>query len=140
MLLPLCFTTVAAGHDPDASHATTPLVITARSLLARCSLHSALALARTRALAPGKLLPVFNEQPEPGSTESITRDLHTGLTAVDSLTPVGRGQSMLVIGPKPSIKRSLAVDTIHAQATGETDVKCVYACLSGQVSQGLGQG
>ena len=71
---------------------------------------------------------------------SITRDLHTGLTAVDSLTPVGRGQSMLVIGPKPSIKRSLAVDTIHAQATGETGVKCVYACLSGQVSQGLGQG
>ena len=36
----------------------------------------------------------------------------------------------------PSTKhRSLAVDTIHAQATGITGVKCVYACLSGQADE-----
>lgn len=41
-------------------------------------------------------LPVFNAEPAKGSTTSLNRGLHTGVTAVDALTPLGRGQTMLV--------------------------------------------
>jgi F-type H+-transporting ATPase subunit alpha len=41
-------------------------------------------------------LPVFNAEPTKGSTTSLHRSLLTGITAVDALTPLGRGQTMLV--------------------------------------------
>lgn len=57
----------------------------------------------------------------------ITRSLHTGVTAVDVLTPVGRGQCMLLVGERGSGKTALALDTLAAQA--HTGVPCVYAAV-----------
>ncbi len=80
--------------------------------------------------ATGLTMPVFNEQPVTGSTESLTRGLHTGITAVDSLTPIGKGQTMLVVGPSGVGRTELALDAVQAQAG--KGVPCVWACLHGQ--------
>jgi F-type H+-transporting ATPase subunit alpha len=49
----------------------------------------------------------------------------TGVKAVDTLTPLGRGASLLVIGPHNSGKTTLAVDAILGQRA--SGVKCVVA-------------
>ena len=57
----------------------------------------------------------------------ITRSLHTGVAAVDVLTPVGRGQCMLLVGERGSGKTALALDALAAQAN--SGVPCVYAAV-----------
>ena len=56
------------------------------------------------------------------------------LQAVDVLTPLGRGQAMLMLGPSGSGKSSLAVDAILGQhmqqQPGDQPVRCVYASVS----------
>lgn len=80
-----------------------------------------------------KSLPVFNAEPMKGSTESLSRSLATGVMAVDVLTPLGRGQTMLVAGPNGVGRGELALDTVQAQSKGEAgSVACVWACLRGQ--------
>lgn len=75
-------------------------------------------------------VPVFNEQPDVAAIQTIGRGLSTGVTAVDALTPMGFGQSMLVAGPDTPTNTNLAVDAVHGQIS--SGVKCVYACLRGQ--------
>lgn len=88
--------------------------------------------------ATTRSLPVFNAEPEKGSTESLSRGLATGVMAADVLTPLGRGQTMLVAGPNGVGRTELALDTVQAQASarsgpnGERPVSCVWACLRGQ--------
>jgi len=56
----------------------------------------------------------------------------TPLQAVDTLTPLGRGQAQLLVGPAGSGKSSLAVDAIlgqHMQQPGQQPVRCVYASV-----------
>ena len=48
-----------------------------------------------------------------------------GWQAVDVLTPLGRGQSLLVAGPSGSGKSSLVLDAILGQR--DTGVRCIYA-------------
>ena len=74
-------------------------------------------------------LPVFNAEPEKGSTESLSRGLATGIISVDALTPLGRGQTMLVTGPNGVGRNELALDAVQAQTS---DVACVWACMRGQ--------
>ena len=74
-------------------------------------------------------LPVFNVEPEKGSTESLSRGLATGIISVDVLTPLGRGQTMLVTGPNGVGRKDLALDAVQAQ---KSDVACVWACMRGQ--------
>ena len=56
-----------------------------------------------------------------------------GVQALDTLTPLGRGQAQLLVGPATSGKTSLAVDAIigqHAlQQPGQPPVRCVYASV-----------
>lgn len=47
--------------------------------------------------------------------------------ALDVLTPLGRGASLLVVGPSDSGKTTLALDAVLGQR--HTGVKCVYACI-----------
>jgi len=91
----------------------------------------------------GDLAALLSFQPEAGSPPPqlvmaavppvpvrtpITRSLHTGVTAVDVLAPVGRGQVMLVVGEPGAGASELALDAVAAQRT--TGVRCVYAALS----------
>ncbi len=57
----------------------------------------------------------FNPAPGQFDRQVIRNNIHTGVTAVDSLTPFGRGQSMLVHGEKGTGKTSMGVDIVRAQ-------------------------
>lgn len=73
------------------------------------------------------------ERIAPGVIErkSVSVPLQTGITAIDALIPIGRGQRQLVIGDRGTGKTTLAIDTILNQK-GQ-DMICVY-CAIGQKS------
>ncbi|MGZ8217227.1 F0F1 ATP synthase subunit alpha [Methylomagnum sp.] len=59
--------------------------------------------------------------------ESVGQPLQTGLKAIDSMIPVGRGQRELIIGDRQTGKSAIAVDTIINQKG--TGVKCIYVAI-----------
>ncbi|MCL6091467.1 MAG: F0F1 ATP synthase subunit alpha [Actinobacteria bacterium] len=59
--------------------------------------------------------------------QPVKQPLHTGIKAIDSMTPIGRGQRELIIGDRKTGKTAIAVDTIINQR-GE-GVKCVYVAV-----------
>lgn len=61
------------------------------------------------------------------SRKSVHEPLQTGLKAIDSMVPIGRGQRELIIGDRQTGKTALAIDTIINQA-GQ-DVKCIYVAI-----------
>ncbi len=61
--------------------------------------------------------------------QPVKEPLQTGLKAIDSMIPIGRGQRELIIGDRGTGKTAIAVDTIINQKT--TDVICIY-CAIGQ--------
>jgi F-type H+-transporting ATPase subunit alpha len=69
------------------------------------------------------------ESPAPGivDRQPVKQPLQTGIKAIDSMTPVGRGQRELIIGDRKTGKTAIAIDTIINQK--EENVICVYvAC------------
>lgn len=58
--------------------------------------------------------------------------MQTGITAIDSMIPIGRGQRELIIGDRQTGKTSIAIDTIINQQ-GE-DVICVYVAIGQKAS------
>ncbi len=67
--------------------------------------------------------------------QPVTEPLQTGLKAVDSITPIGRGQRELIIGDRQTGKTALAIDAILNQNRGwdgdvdALDVICVYVAI-----------
>lgn len=61
------------------------------------------------------------------SRKSVCEPIQTGITAIDSMIPIGRGQRELIIGDRQTGKSSVAIDTIINQK-GE-DVICVYVAV-----------
>ncbi|MBQ7604400.1 MAG: F0F1 ATP synthase subunit alpha [Clostridia bacterium] len=59
--------------------------------------------------------------------KSVSVPLVTGIKAIDSMIPIGRGQRELIIGDRQTGKTSVAVDTIINQH--DTDVLCVYVAI-----------
>jgi F-type H+/Na+-transporting ATPase subunit alpha len=59
--------------------------------------------------------------------QPVKEPLQTGLKAVDSMTPIGRGQRELIIGDRSTGKTAVAIDAIINQR--ETDVYCVYVAI-----------
>ena len=74
------------------------------------------------------------ESPAPGIIErkSVYEPMQTGITAIDTMIPIGRGQRELIIGDRQTGKTSVAVDTILNQK-GE-DVICVYVAIGQKAS------
>lgn len=64
--------------------------------------------------------------------KSVCEPLQTGLTAIDALTPIGRGQRELIIGDRQTGKTAIAIDTIINQK-GQ-DVICVYVAIGQKAS------
>ncbi|HMK85561.1 MAG TPA: F0F1 ATP synthase subunit alpha [Steroidobacteraceae bacterium] len=58
---------------------------------------------------------------------SVSQPVQTGLKAIDSMVPIGRGQRELIIGDRQTGKTALAVDTIINQKG--TGIKCVYVAI-----------
>ncbi len=69
------------------------------------------------------------EKVAPGviARQSVSQPVQTGLKAIDSMVPVGRGQRELIIGDRQTGKTALAVDTIINQKG--TGVKCIYVAI-----------
>jgi F-type H+-transporting ATPase subunit alpha len=59
--------------------------------------------------------------------QPVHQPLQTGLKAIDSMIPIGRGQRELIIGDRQTGKTALAIDTIINQKGG--DVKCIYVAV-----------
>jgi F-type H+-transporting ATPase subunit alpha len=59
--------------------------------------------------------------------KSVHEPLQTGIKAIDSMTPIGRGQRELIIGDRQTGKTAIAIDTIINQK--DTDVYCVYVAI-----------
>ena len=66
------------------------------------------------------------------SRKSVCEPLQTGITAIDSMIPIGRGQRELIIGDRQTGKTSIALDTIINQKT--EDVVCVYVAIGQKAS------
>ena len=69
------------------------------------------------------------ESPAPGICErkSVFEPLQTGIKAIDSMVPIGRGQRELIIGDRQTGKTTVAVDTIINQR--EKGVICIYVAI-----------
>ncbi|MEQ8997753.1 MAG: F0F1 ATP synthase subunit alpha [Coleofasciculus sp. B1-GNL1-01] len=78
------------------------------------------------------------ESSAPGiiARRSVHEPLQTGITAIDAMIPVGRGQRELIIGDRQTGKTAIAIDTILNQK--EEDVICVYVAV-GQKSSTVAQ-
>ncbi len=69
------------------------------------------------------------ESPAPGIIErkSVSVPLQTGIKAIDSMIPIGRGQRELIIGDRQTGKTSIAIDTIINQKN--TGIICIYVAI-----------
>jgi F-type H+/Na+-transporting ATPase subunit alpha len=74
------------------------------------------------------------ESTAPGiiSRQSVCEPLQTGITAIDAMIPIGRGQRELIIGDRQTGKTSIALDTIINQKS--EDVICVYVAIGQKAS------
>ncbi|MDY3303608.1 MAG: F0F1 ATP synthase subunit alpha [Clostridia bacterium] len=74
------------------------------------------------------------ENPAPGilDRQSVNKPLETGLLAIDSMFPIGRGQRELIIGDRQTGKTAIATDTIINQKG--KDVICIYVAIGQKAS------
>jgi F-type H+-transporting ATPase subunit alpha len=66
------------------------------------------------------------------SRKSVCEPLQTGITAIDAMIPIGRGQRELIIGDRQTGKTSIALDTIINQKS--ENVVCVYVAIGQKAS------
>ena len=78
------------------------------------------------------------ESPAPGiiQRKSVHEPMQTGITAIDAMIPIGRGQRELIIGDRQTGKTAIAIDTILNQK--DQDVVCVYVAI-GQKAASVAQ-
>jgi F-type H+-transporting ATPase subunit alpha len=69
--------------------------------------------------------------------QPVTEPLQTGIKAIDSMTPIGRGQRQLIIGDRQTGKTALLIDTIINQKQywgTDKAVKCIYVAIGQKAS------
>lgn len=71
--------------------------------------------------------PIEAEAPGIIERKSVSVPLQTGIKAIDSMIPIGRGQRELIIGDRQTGKTEIAIDTIINQKN--TDVLCIYVAI-----------
>jgi len=76
--------------------------------------------------------PMESRPPNVIQRQPVKEPLQTGLKAVDSMIPIGRGQRELIIGDRQTGKTALAVDTILNQQGG--NVICIYVAIGQKLS------
>ncbi len=76
--------------------------------------------------------PVEYNAPGIADRQPVKEPLQTGIKAVDSMTPIGRGQRELIIGDRKTGKTAIAIDTIINQKG--KGVKCVYIAIGQKAS------
>ena len=76
--------------------------------------------------------PIENDAPGVVDRKSVNVPLETGILAIDSMFPIGRGQRELIIGDRQTGKTSIAIDTILNQKG--KDVICIYVAIGQKAS------
>lgn len=71
--------------------------------------------------------PIESEAPGIIERKSVSVPLQTGIKAIDSMIPIGRGQRELIIGDRQTGKTEIVIDTIINQKN--TDVICIYVAI-----------
>lgn len=84
------------------------------------------------AIEADKYRPVESRAPGVIERQPVKTPLQTGLKAVDSMIPIGRGQRELIIGDRQTGKTAIAVDTIINQK--DQDVICIYVAIGQKAS------
>lgn len=79
-----------------------------------------------------KTRPIERVAPGIVTRKSVHEPLQTGLTSIDALTPIGRGQRELIIGDRQTGKTAIAIDTIINQKG--KDVICIYVAIGQKAS------
>ncbi len=79
-----------------------------------------------------KFRPIEGRAPGVIERQPVKEPLQTGLKAIDSMIPIGRGQRELIIGDRQTGKTALAIDTIINQKN--TGVKCIYVAIGQKTS------
>lgn len=79
------------------------------------------------AIKTDKTRPVEHKAPGVMQRKSVDQPLQTGIKAIDSLVPIGRGQRELIIGDRKTGKTALAIDTILNQKN--EDMICIYVAI-----------
>ncbi len=83
-------------------------------------------------LEPEDRLPIDRPAPSIIDRDLVTQPLQSGVTVIDAMIPLGRGQRELIIGDRKTGKTAIAVDTIINQRG--SDVICVYAAIGQKAS------
>ena len=84
-------------------------------------------------IATTKIRTIERIAPNVVTRESVTRPVQTGIKAIDSMIPIGRGQRELIIGDRQTGKTALAIDTIINQKGKE--LTCIYVAIGQKLAQ-----
>jgi F-type H+-transporting ATPase subunit alpha len=77
-----------------------------------------------------------NEAPNVLARESVNYPLHTGIKAIDSMIPIGRGQRELIIGDRQTGKTAIALDMIiNQRQDGKIPPVCIYVAIGQKESK-----
>jgi len=95
-----------------------------------------------REIAKGQKIDMPMEKIAPGviDRQNVSRPLQTGIIAIDSMIPIGRGQRELIIGDRQIGKTAIAIDTIINQKKSKSEIKlpqvyCIYVAIGQKASK-----
>ncbi len=92
-----------------------------------------LALDNKGAIDTGKMYPVEKIAPRVITRKKVDTPVQTGIVAIDSMIPIGRGQRELIIGDRQTGKTAIAIDTIINQKG--KDIICIYVAIGQKESK-----
>ncbi len=84
-------------------------------------------------ISPSKFYPIEKIAPRVILREPVNRPIQTGVKAIDSMIPIGRGQRELIIGDRQTGKTAIAIDAIINQK--EENVFCIYVSIGQKESK-----
>jgi len=85
------------------------------------------------AIKTDKTRPVERIAPNVALRKSVDTPVHTGIKAIDSMIPIGRGQRELIIGDRSTGKTAIILDTMINQKDG--DLICIYVAIGQKASK-----
>ena len=86
-------------------------------------------------IVPDDFYPIERPAPSVLVREPVKEPLHTGIKAIDSMIPIGRGQRELILGDRQIGKTSIVLDTILHQKYEEKPVYCIYVAIGQKMSK-----
>jgi len=92
-----------------------------------------LALDNKGTIDTGKMYPVEKIAPRVITRKKVDTPVQTGIVAIDSMIPIGRGQRELIIGDRQTGKTAIAIDTIINQKG--KDIICIYVAIGQKESK-----